>query len=279
MQLETGHEPWNMELYWVDGGVRSYQGAPKNLPAQPYYTLFFVLEGRARLYLESVVHEIHKEDIFVLYPDRPALLQGEGLRCVQITLGGDSVATYLEYVGFHPKEPVQTSHIPCERYLAQVEDTLLASNHTLVGHLQQTSHLYSLFSILVDAQRVEGQSGVARYDYPQEVYVDTLKEHISRQYSYIRISDIANSIGVNRSYLTVIFKKVTGMSPQSYLMQFRMEKACELLESTEQPLREIARRVGYADPFTFSKTFKTQYGISPSAYRRQKEGESGGKKK
>lgn len=71
---------------------------------------------------------------------------------------------------------------------------------------------------------------------------------------------------------TVFYKKirgVTGYSPNEYLRIMRMKKAAELLVSPENyTVAEVAYKVGINDPFYFSKCFKSQFGISPSAYKK-----------
>ena len=61
-----------------------------------------------------------------------------------------------------------------------------------------------------------------------------------------------------------------GVSPQEYLMQCKLEQARKLLLETDAPVQDIARRVGYDNPLTFSKIFKGSFGVSPKTYRRQK---------
>ena len=91
--------------------------------------------------------------------------------------------------------------------------------------------------------------------------------YIQNNYAAIRISDVARYIGIHRSYLTNIFKKKIGLSPQEYLLQCKMNKSCEMLLETQLPIQEIARRVGYENPLTYSKIFKNFYGLSPKQYR------------
>lgn len=74
-------------------------------------------------------------------------------------------------------------------------------------------------------------------------------------------------MGINRSYLSDIFKKKLGMPPQNYLVHYRMERGGELLRTTELPIQEVAKRSGYDNPLTFTKMFKKTYGVSPREYR------------
>ena len=52
----------------------------------------------------------------------------------------------------------------------------------------------------------------------------------------------------------------------------RMKKAAELLLKTDATVAEVAYQVGINDPFYFSKCFKTQFGVSPSTYQKNKDG-------
>jgi AraC-like DNA-binding protein len=51
-----------------------------------------------------------------------------------------------------------------------------------------------------------------------------------------------------------------------------MSRARELLDTTDQAVAEIARALGYADPFYFSRQFRSVHGVSPSGYRVQHKG-------
>ncbi len=60
------------------------------------------------------------------------------------------------------------------------------------------------------------------------------------------------------------------------MLQCRLRRACKLLAETGNPIQEIARNVGYDNPLTFSKIFKSYYGISPREYRHQQQSEHKG---
>ena len=96
-------------------------------------------------------------------------------------------------------------------------------------------------------------------------------DYIHRNYAQATVSQLADYIGINRSYLTSIFKRLVGVSPQKYLLNFRMEESALLLAESSLPVKTIASSVGYDNPLTFSKSFKAQYGCSPQNYRKTKQ--------
>ncbi|MBW7457649.1 helix-turn-helix domain-containing protein, partial [Paenibacillus sepulcri] len=66
------------------------------------------------------------------------------------------------------------------------------------------------------------------------------------------------------------FKQHTGMTPVTFLLKLRLDKARQLLrERQELTTQQIAASVGLQDPLYFSKQFRRFYGLSPSAYREE----------
>lgn len=87
----------------------------------------------------------------------------------------------------------------------------------------------------------------------------------------IRLSELARSCGLSPSRLTHLFRKQVGLTPQRFLQEQRLARACQLLELTGQTVAEIAYEVGYDNPFYFTRRFKLATGRSPRAFRRQLE--------
>ncbi len=63
------------------------------------------------------------------------------------------------------------------------------------------------------------------------------------------------------------FRRRTGVSPGQYRIRRRIERACQLLQSTTQPVAAIAAELGYASPFEFSAQFRRHMGLPPRRYR------------
>ncbi|WP_235442518.1 MULTISPECIES: AraC family transcriptional regulator [Bacillales] len=87
----------------------------------------------------------------------------------------------------------------------------------------------------------------------------------------ITLDDLANLAGLTPRYYTEVFKKKVGKSPIEYLTSCRMEHAKTLLRESNKRLREVARLVGYADEFYFSRRFKQQVGVSPTVFVRMNQ--------
>ena len=93
-------------------------------------------------------------------------------------------------------------------------------------------------------------------------------EYIEKNYpKTIRLKDISAISHMSVSRLSVLFKEKTGISFTSYLIDFRMKKACEFLKKTEKQIKEISAMVGFEDYAQFVKMFHKVTGMTPQAYR------------
>ena len=95
--------------------------------------------------------------------------------------------------------------------------------------------------------------------------------YIQNHYSYpLQVGEIADYVGINRSYLYTLFKEQSGMSPKEYLTNFRITRAAQLLEITELSIESVAMSCGYQNTLGFSKIFKARMGVAPSVYKKRK---------
>jgi AraC-like DNA-binding protein len=82
------------------------------------------------------------------------------------------------------------------------------------------------------------------------------------------LADLAREAGVSRTTLAARFAKLVGTPPLTYLTDWRMALAADLLTESTATVAAVARQVGYADAFSFSAAFKRRHGMSPTEHRR-----------
>lgn len=83
------------------------------------------------------------------------------------------------------------------------------------------------------------------------------------------ISTIADQVSIGRTTLFGRIKKITGMSPNKYILKIKMEHAKALLTDTTLSISEVGYKIGVDDSAYFYRLFKNYYGMSPSQYRKQ----------
>lgn len=103
------------------------------------------------------------------------------------------------------------------------------------------------------------RQGAVAVEYIKENYMDP----------ELSLQRVTQHLSVSTSYFSTLFKNYTGVTFVEFLTQLRMDKAQELLMTTDCKNYEIAARVGYDDPGYFGSTFKKATGFSPSEYRKR----------
>lgn len=95
-----------------------------------------------------------------------------------------------------------------------------------------------------------------------------MKEHYTEELS---LEFLAETFGYSATYLSRMFRKYAGINYKSYLRSIRLEHARREIDSSDAELGEIAERNGFPDGRAFAKAFKTEYGILPSVYKKDKK--------
>lgn len=100
--------------------------------------------------------------------------------------------------------------------------------------------------------------------------INSMINFVENNYMYpISVKDICNELKVSQSYLYRCSMAILNISPNNYILYFKMAKADRLLKIKDLSIEEIAEMTGYENIYHFSNTFKKHFGISPSSYRKQ----------
>lgn len=118
--------------------------------------------------------------------------------------------------------------------------------------------LFEMFACLPLQQETETE------DFGKQA-MDFIRAHYMQP---IGVNDVADAVGVSRSWLYRCFMEYAAQSPAMYLRDLRLQRAKSLLQRTSMSVQEIARAVGYEDPLYFSRVFSAYEGCSPTTYRK-----------
>lgn len=234
---------------------------------RPNYLIHYVIKGKGYYYVNDRKYTIEANQGFLIRPHELTFYQADEddpWTYLWIGFDGKKVKTYLKYSGMD--ESNYTFSCSEMDLLNSYVNQML--NHDTLSHYNELSLqglLFLFFAALAKS---------AEIPYEEDVEVDNL--YISKAIEYIQknyqnpllVTDIANYVSLSRTYLTTIFQQTLHMSPQQFVLKFRITKASELLIHTDLPINAIAHSCGYTDPLAFSKTFKKITGLSPSQYRK-----------
>ena len=103
----------------------------------------------------------------------------------------------------------------------------------------------------------------------QNHYITAAQKYLQRNYSdgSVSLSQVAEAIGTNPSYLSKLFKQNLGITFTDYLNKYRVKQSLDLLISTSDPVQDIAERCGFNSPQSYNRVFKKYYQITPTQYR------------
>ena len=91
-----------------------------------------------------------------------------------------------------------------------------------------------------------------------------MRDHIEKK---ITLEDIARHAGYSTAHFGVLFAKKTSLTPMEYYNQLKIHRSCSYLHFSDMKIKEIAFRLGYSDPFHFTKAFRKEMEITPKEYR------------
>lgn len=256
------------DLYVYCCGLSQTEPSHSFGPAlKPHFMIHYILSGKGSFTIGGKKYPLTEGYGFLIVPDELAYYvadEKDPWTYVWIGFGGRRAEEIVSQLGLSILQPIFKSDKSKEIY--DIVKDMMDHNTFSVEHALRRNGLLSLFLSLI----ASGMSVTPRSDSgTNNDYVTRAQAYVRSNYcNPIKVTDIANYVCINRSYLYTLFEKTLGISPQQYLTSYRIAKAVELLQLTELPIESISISCGYSDPLVFSKAFKLEKGVSPSAYRK-----------
>lgn len=231
------------------------------------YILHYILSGEGALHLDGQILPVHEKQAFIIPPGVLGYYQASldnPWHYIWVQFHGPKASEMLHKAGLNRKTPIFTP----KEFCPEIEDCL---EQIIINPWQEyacVGNFYQFFQLLIDHSSNPPRAK-QKADAGLE-YVRSVIHYISEKYSEpVHIQDIANYCGLDRAYLSKLFRDATGFTPQRYLINFRINKAKQLLAETDLPIQHVSYSVGYNDPLAFSKFFKQETGMPPTKWREQ----------
>lgn len=261
-------EPSHTDLNLYRCGIEDCKSGHSWGPAiRDHYIIHYILGGKGSFAVGGTTYQLGKNDGFLICPGTVVYYEADANEPWSygwVGFNGFKAPVYLKQAGLDNQNPVfryEKDHFLKECLISMINTKQLDRGK----EIRLIGLLYEFISQLVEVT----DNNLLERDNRKEEYVRKALEYIRMNYSRkIAIAEIAHQIGLDRSYLYSLFQEYVNTSPQDYLIRFRMEKACELLQTTSLSIGSIACSVGYEDPLLFSKVFKKAKGLPPREYRK-----------
>lgn len=227
-----------------------------------YYLIHYVTSGKGIFQRKGRTFTVEKNSMFLIRPHEKTFYQAdseEPWSYIWIGFEGSLAKELLEITGLKEDSPVL--YAP---YLRDLFMDIKTAEHLHAStEIFLCGRIFDMFSSLQEAHFKENQPSKS-----SSVYVKHTEDYLRANYAMpLKISKLADMLGIDRRYLCRIFTKATGETPQRYLINLRLKKAAELLRTGEYTVGEVSRSTGYEDIYNFSKMFRKMYGVSPKNYK------------
>lgn len=237
-----------------------------------FYLMHIVLEGKGTFVCNDEAHTLHAGHTFLIEPEQLISYESDSedpWRYRWVAFNGAHAAELVAAAGFSHEHQVVFS---ADRRRAgilfrQIYETFRRSG--AAADLKAAGYMHLLLAEYKALLHALSGSSLRTPQAENDHLLQQVVHYLSTQYAHpVSIEHMAESLGYNRAYLSRLFKQRTGVSPVTFLLKLRIDKARHMLrERPELTIEQIAASVGLQDALYFSKQFRRLHGQSPTAYR------------
>lgn len=174
------------------------------------------------------------------------------------------MASPMDYQIFSSDIPWQAQALSLMREMMAAQEK--ASDVELVSSYL----IQKIWHILYQNTDVEHMGKKENYSASSQARLQLMMQYIHQKSAYnISLSDIADQAKVSKSTALNLFQRYLGISPVTYLINYRLQEAAKLLASTEKKVTVISKDTGFDSVDYFCKAFKKYYKLTPTEYRKK----------
>ncbi len=277
---ELSEHPLSSGLYPL--GMGYYRQAQGHQMEREYHDdnlLIYCLDGEGDIHLKGQKHRVRPGTILLIpkgithsYQARPK----NPWTIYWIHFNGHHASDFINHAAHNGTRPNQ--HQGCllpvgihSRLASDFEALLEArdSTYNLNAYLLAANQLRQIMTHIALLQPIARQKQ-SRGELDLEKIHSLMQARIHEQ---LNLDTLADAINLSKYHLVKKYREVTGTTPINHFIQLKIERACHLLDTTNNSISDIAFTVGYDDAYYFSRIFKKTMGVSPSQYRKMRTGD------
>lgn len=238
---------------------------PMSSESMRHFSLHFVLSGVGYYETKDKIYRLTRNSLFLIYPNSSIKYYPDKKHpwtYTWINFTGSKALKFLGYTTLTFDNPVSSFKS------AKIGNILLRSLHNIKKKNSRNDFrsLYCFYEVINEIIHSHPTTAISQ---KQKDDVITLAlNFITQNYSNpdLTLKSLSNYLHLNSSYLSRILKQRTGSTFTDFLTSLRIQNAIKLMESGLPYVNEISRKVGFSDPYYFSKTFKKYAHTSPKFY-------------
>ena len=232
----------------------------------PYYSIEFVAHGRGTVKLWGRDHSLHVGKLFCYGPD---------VRQDITTDPFDPLVKYfVDFTGSRARDLMRACRLAPGRTLQVFapNEVQAAFDELIRNGLRGSGYSGRICATLLDCLVLKiAESAAPSEEVESQAFAtyQHCRQHIQEHFPRLRtLKQITQECHVNAAHLCRLFRRFDHQSPYQYLLRLKMNRAAEQLHQPATLIKQVAERVGFTDPFHFSRAFKSVFGLSPDAFRR-----------
>lgn len=232
----------------------------------PFYSIEYVARGRGTLELQDTAHTLLPGGVFSYGPGVPHHIAAAPAECLVkyfVDFAGTGARRLLRDCGLPPG---RATRIFPPNELERAFDELIASG------LKGTPYSGQLCVKLLECLALKIAEARAPLEDAESLAFSTYqqcRQHIQQHFPRLKtLQQITRECHLNGAYLCRLFRRFDHQTPYQFLLRLKMNQAAEMLRLPGVLVKQAAEQVGFADPFHFSRAFKSVLGLSPDAFRR-----------
>jgi AraC-like DNA-binding protein len=233
------------------------------------FDITYVVEGRASYTINNKSYEIQAGDLICLTEAdvREAVTYPKDLmHCFSVNFKFSMKSDF-------PRLPFpQVSHIGLRGDIIEYFNEFFYTwSEKTPGYKVQASGLLLLIIHAIYKQTVLNTFDSTIGDFRIRQIIQYIIKHYREK---ITFKSLAAMVGLNTTYLGMLFKRNMGMSLRQYLLETRIKQSINMLKSGEHTVTDVAGYMGFTDIFYFYRQFKKIMGVAPSHFLPKKEGDN-----
>ena len=219
------------------------------------FELITVTEGEMYITVDDKTYALKTGDAVLVFPHQLHSISSETSRHMLCIFSPELVKAYASKVV--NRKPVHNM-VNLDKYLVNTLDNLLDSSSTF----KKKGILYSIC-----AEFDKSAQYTKRLSY-EESLLQNIFEFVEKNYSgNCELQDLAQKTGYSYSYLSRCFKKITGISFNTYVNRYRISNACYMLNNSNCSILQCALESGYKSIRSFNRNFLSVVSATPKEYR------------
>lgn len=232
------------------------------------YQMLYLVEGEGVFSSRHVKNvSIKAGDIFLLFPGEWHTyhpLQGRAWKSYWIGYKGRNMDDRMKFNFLSLDKPVY--HVGFSNDIVYLYDSAIKTAKEETVYCQQilAGIVNNLLGLMYSLERKMELSRKGGYEDMINKARLRIREGVETK---ITVQEIAAGLGSSYSNFRKLFKEYTGLSPAFYQQDLKLQRAKELLSTTDMSIKEIAYRLNFDSPDYFSSKFKAKIGCKPSEYR------------